>query len=100
LLGRGRHQLLQVPLGMNPAQGMRGNPELAGIIRDHDRVLHQPVMADRTPCGGFVQRLQQGPVEDVDVLDNGAKFAISFVHTIARQALRHRSTEPKLKSSA
>ena len=43
-----------------------GNPELAGIVRDHDRVLHQPVMADRPPGGSFVQRLQQRPVEDVD----------------------------------
>jgi transposase len=31
------------------------------------------------------------------VLDNGARFAISFVHTIAREALRHRSTGPTLK---
>ena len=40
---------------MNPAQGMRGNPELAGIVRDHDRGLHQSVMPERTPGGGFIQ---------------------------------------------
>jgi hypothetical protein len=85
---------------VNPAQRVRGNPELAGIVGDNDGICHQATMPDRTPGGGFVQRLEQGPVEDVDVLDNGAKFAISFVHTIAREALRHRSTGPKLKSSA
>ena len=51
---------------MNPAQGMLGNAELASIVGDHDRGLHQPVMPERTPGGGFVQRLQQRPVEDVD----------------------------------
>ena len=58
LLGRGRHQLLQVPFGMNPAQGMLGNPELAGIVGHNDGGLHQPVMPDRPPGGSFVQRLQ------------------------------------------
>jgi hypothetical protein len=36
-------------------------------------------------------------MDEGGVLDNGARFAISFVHTIAREALRHRSTGPTLK---
>ncbi len=43
----GRHQLLQVALRMDPAQGVRGHPELTGIVGDHDGVVHQPVMPER-----------------------------------------------------
>jgi hypothetical protein len=33
------------------------------------------------------------------VLDNGAKFAISFVYTVAREALRRYTTGPALTPS-
>jgi hypothetical protein len=51
---------------MNPAQGVPGDAELAGIVGDHDDVCHQPVMPERPPSGGFVQRLEQRPVKEVD----------------------------------
>jgi hypothetical protein len=53
---------------------------------DHRSLRHQP--------------LRHIPPQGDGVLDNGAKFPLSFVHTIARAALRHRTAGPTLKPSA
>jgi hypothetical protein len=54
LLGCFRHQLLQQPLGVNPAQGMIGDAELSGIVGHDHRVAHQSVMAHRAPKAASV----------------------------------------------
>jgi hypothetical protein len=52
--------------GMNPAQGVVGDAELAGVVGDEDRVAHQSLRPNRAPQRALGQGAHQIAVEDVD----------------------------------
>lgn len=68
LAGRGRHQLVQQPFGMDPTQRVCTNPKLPGIVGDDHRVSNQAMMADGAPYAGLSERPKRLRVEDVDAM--------------------------------
>lgn len=66
LAGRRRHQFVQQPLGVDPAQRMGADAELSGIIGDNHRIADQTMMADGAPDDGLGKRADYFLVEDVD----------------------------------
>ena len=68
LARRRRHQLVQQPFGMDPAQSMGADPELAGVVGDDHCIADQTMMADSTPDAGLGKRANFLPVKNVDAL--------------------------------
>jgi hypothetical protein len=42
-------QLVHQPLGVDPAQGVRADVELSGVVADDDRLVQEPVFRDGAP---------------------------------------------------
>ncbi|WP_261330486.1 hypothetical protein [Rhizobium leguminosarum] len=68
LAGRRRHQLVQQPLGVDPAQRMGADAELSGIVGHDHRIADQTMMADGAPDAGLGKRADYFLVEDVDTI--------------------------------
>ena len=65
---RRRHQLLQQPFGVDPAQRMGADAELSGIVGHDHCIADQAMMADGTPDAGLGKWADDVPVEDIDAI--------------------------------
>ncbi len=68
LAGCRRHQFVQQPFGVDPAQRMGADAELSGIVGDNHRIADQTMMADGAPDAGLGKRADYFFVEDVDTI--------------------------------
>jgi len=53
---------------MDPAQGVVGNTELAGVVGNDHCSAQQAMVSDGAPDGGFREKAHELPVENIDAL--------------------------------
>ena len=88
LLVVGGKELVDKAFGMNPAQRMDADAELAGVVGNNDGVRQQPLMADRAP-----QRTFAGD-------QNWIGVTFSSVRPSACKCRSHASGDEKIRCSS